>query len=177
MLIGTPAILRNVKTVRKRSSVTSHPCGSFVFITLFLSYNHKYVRMSDEIDLLYKSKRQCAHGFVSTSSYGAQLTSGETSSLFLYKSTWAKPTVGHAVFMRHEVDWRLLVPSAFAWVKRAVILLRKALRVTWKVLCSMLEELFNDRHEEVMSWIHKITRVTYPILEELCIFTEYVLLV
>jgi hypothetical protein len=29
---GTPPILRNVKTVQRRSSVTSHTCGSFVFI-------------------------------------------------------------------------------------------------------------------------------------------------
>jgi hypothetical protein len=47
-----------------------------------------------------------------------------------------------------------------------------------KVLCNLLEELFNLRHAEfVISWILKINRVSQPLLEELCIISECVLLV
>jgi hypothetical protein len=181
MLIGTPAILRNVNTVRKRTSVTSLPCCSFVFITQFLSHKHKYVRMSNEIDLLYEHFHvsYSAHPDVCQAVAMAFNWSAQGSlQHFCTGLPELRPTVCRALFMRHEVDCRLLVPTAFAWVKRAGSLLGEPMAVTWKVLCNLLEKLFSKRHGEVVTlWIHAINRVSHPLLEELCIFTEYVILV
>jgi hypothetical protein len=178
MLIGTPAILRKVKTVRKRTSVTSLACGSFVFITQFLSHKHRYVRMSDEIDLLYEHFHvsDSAHPDVCQAVATAFNWSAQGSLQHFYTGLpKLRPTVSRAVYMSHEVYCQLLFPSACAWVKGAVRLLRMAVTVTWKVLCNLLEKLFNERHGEiVMSWIHAIDRFSHPLLEKLCTYIYWI---
>jgi hypothetical protein len=138
-LIEKPPILRNIKVVWKRFSVTSHACGFFVFIIKFLSYRHRDVRISEQFNVVIgtlQSKRRCTHGNLPLSSYDVQLTSSAISALqHCYRGVpEVRSTVCRAIFMTQEVHWRRLVPSAFAWVKRAVTWFRNWTNFPWYIL-------------------------------------------